>query len=285
MIYSLLRLAWQRNLLIFGIIKDVSAGELVKTVVPILQAAGKIKLARELPLFSSDKMLLQTTSVINGADTLAPWRTFEFDACFRTVAPLINSTTRRGEAATAVTGTTSSGSVPVANVAGAFKNLISAERMFVKSYMQLWCSENDSTVRSHVFSYDRPCYPSFDYPINPGAYGKGETEVKLLHKDGEVIEEIMPVLHFDHDSPISHLVMDILCSMSSEVIPECLGHNYPLFLADKKAKSILEGSKTAYLSTITFEMANSEFDQQVLFGARFRDYRTEIESKRRIVRT
>jgi hypothetical protein len=43
-----------------------------------------------------------------------------------------------------------------------YKNVISAERMFVKSYIQLWKGENDHTVISHVFSYDRPCYPSLD---------------------------------------------------------------------------------------------------------------------------
>jgi hypothetical protein len=49
-------------------------------------------------------------------------------------------------------------------VAGAFKNLISGERLFLKSYIQLWCSKTDPTIRSHVFCYDRPCYPDFDKP-------------------------------------------------------------------------------------------------------------------------
>ena len=75
--------------------------------------------------------------------------------------------------------------------------------------------------------------------------------------------------------------MDILCSMSSEVIPECLGHNYPLFLADKKAKYVLDQMKTAYLSAVAFEMADSEFDQQVLFEAKFRDFRSQVENARR----
>lgn len=257
MIYALLRMAWERNLLVIGIIKDVAAGEMVKTVIPLLQASGRARLARELPLFNSDKMLLQSASVINSKNMTAPWRTFEFDACFRTIAPVnVDSKNELGEAA----------------VAGAFKNLISAERMFVKSYIQLWSSADDPAVRSHVFCYDRPCYPEFDMlPV----------ELTLKHKDGDVEETITPAVHFQHDSAISHLVMDILCSMACEVIPECLGHNYPLFLADKKAKSILEGSKSAYLSAVAFEMANSQFDQQILFEARFRDYRSEIESKRR----
>jgi len=54
--------------------------------------------------------------------------------------------------------------------------------------------------------------------------------------DGDVEEEIQTMIHFDKE--LSHLVMDILCSMAQEIIPEALGHNYPLFLADKKAKCI-----------------------------------------------
>ena len=215
----------------------------------------------QLPKFNSDKQLLQTSSVVNGQLIKAPWRTFEFDACFRTMAPVPDdtnnnkSTLKRNEA----------------KVNGAYKNVISAEKMFVKSYLQLWQSENDPTVRSHVFSYDRPCYPGLDIP----------GELLLYHSDGNTDEEIRPMIHFDKDSDISHLVMDILCSMSSEVIPECLGHNYPLFLADKKAKYVLDQMKTAYLSAVAFEMANSEFDQQVLFEAKFRDFRSQMENARR----
>jgi hypothetical protein len=273
MIYSLLRLAWEKNVLIIGLIKDSAAAELTKTIVPILQNAHKISILGnytggggggiiQLPVFNSDKQLLQTSSVVNGQFVKTPWRTFEFDACFRTMAPVTdgvgnnnNSSLKRNEA----------------RVRGAFKNVISAEKMFVKSYLQLWQSQNDPTVRSHVFSYDRPCYPGLDIP----------GELLLYHSDGRTDEEIQPMIHFDKDSDISHLVMDILCSMSLEIIPECLGHNYPLFLADKKAKYVLTQMRTAYLSTVAFEMANSEFDQQVLYNARFRDFRSEMENARR----
>lgn len=269
MIYSLLRLAWEKNVLVIGLIKDSAAAELTKTIVPILQNAQKISTLGndmgggivQLPKFNSDKQLLQTSSVVNGQFVKTPWRTFEFDACFRTMAPIPDGTynnkpsLKRNEA----------------RVRGAFKNVISAEKMFVKSYLQLWQSETDPTVRSHVFSYDRPCYPSLDRP----------GELLLYHLDGNTDEEIQPMIHFDKDSDMSHLVMDILCSMSLEVIPECLGHNYPLFLADKKAKYVLDQMKTAYLSTVAFEMANSEFDQQVLYEARFRDFRSQVENARR----
>jgi hypothetical protein len=263
MIYALVRMAWEKNVLIIGMIKDTAAAELSKSIVPILQNAHKIHLSgtagciARLPNFNTDKQLLQIASVIKGQSVKAPWRTFEFDSCFRTIAPM------------------AADSVPLKNneatVKGAYKNVISAERIFVKSYIQLWQSENDLSVRSHVFSYDRPCYPGFDTP----------GELLLHHIDGNVEEEIQPMIHFDKDSEISHLVMDILCSMAQEVIPEALGHNYPLFLADKKAKSILGQMRSTYLSTVRFELANSEFDQQVLYEQKFRDFRSHIENSRR----
>jgi hypothetical protein len=69
--------------------------------------------------------------------------------------------------------------------------------------------------------------------------------------------------------------------MAGEVIPEALGHNYPLFLADKKAKFVLKQNKEAYAGAVDVEMARSELDQQVLFSQKFRDYRSQVEAKRR----
>ena len=91
------------------------------------------------------------------------------------------------------------------------------------------------------------------------------------------------MIHFENDGEISHLVMDILCSMSSEIIQECLGHNYPLFLVDKKSKLVLEGTKSAYISAVTYEIASSRFDQQVLFESRFREFGAHVEESRRRV--
>jgi hypothetical protein len=260
MIYALVRLAWEKNVLVIGLIKDTAAAELTKTIVPILQNAHKIDIVGTeggLPNFNSDKQLLQISSVINGQSLKAPWRTFEFDSCFRTIVPVLdrNDNNSKNNEVT---------------VKGAYKNVISAERMFVKSYIQLWQSENDLTVRSHVFSYDRPCYPGLDMP--------GE----LNYLDDSVNEEIRPMIHFDKDSEMSHLVMDILCSMALEIIPEALGHNYPLFLADKKAKCVLGEMKSSYLSTVAFEMANSEFDQQALYEEKFRDFRSRMENSRKV---
>ncbi|MBM3898072.1 MAG: hypothetical protein FJ358_06080 [Thaumarchaeota archaeon] len=254
-VQALTRKAWTDNLLLIGLIKDIAAAELVKTVIPILQNAGKIKLNHKIPDFRSDKMLLQMNSVINSSEVPTPWHTIETDAAFKTMAPVKDTTLPKGEA----------------RVNGAFKNVIYPERMYVKTYIQLWSSKKNPAVRSHVFSYDRPAYPAYDH----------WDEILLHNEDSKVDEKIRPILHFERGSEMTNLAMAILVQMSKEVIPEAIGHNYPLFLADKKAKANLGQNREAYLAVVALEMSRSDLDQQVLFSSRFRDYRSKIEAGRK----
>ena len=255
LIRALTRRAWSEGILPIGFIKDTNAFEFINSVVPLLANAGLLAPPRQFPNFNSDKMLLQTNSVVNAANTPTPWHTPEIDAAFRTVAPLSDSGLAKGEA----------------RVNGAFENVIYPERVYLKTYIQLWSSESNPIVRSHVFTYDRPVYPGYDH----------WDELTLYNRDGPADVKIHPVLHYQRGSDLTSLVMAMLTEMGKEVIPEALGHNYPLFLADKKAKSILEETRQAYLGAVAIEMAKSDLDQQVLFSRRFRDYRSQIEGKRR----
>ncbi len=254
-IYALTRKAWKDNIIPIGLIKDTEAAELVKTLLPLLQDSAKLKLPHGLPNFNTDKMLLQTNSVVNSSDVPTPWHTVEMDAAFRTMVPVRDPSLPKGEA----------------RVKGAYRNVILPERTYLKTYIQLWSSEKNPAVRSHVFSFDRPIYAGYDH----------WDEMLLHNEDNRVDEKIRPALHFDRGSEITNLVMAILKSMSSEVIPEALGHNYPLFLADKKAKYVLEQNREAYLGAVAIEMAKSGLDQQVLFSRKFRDYRSKVEARRK----
>ncbi len=254
-IRALTRKAWTDRILPIGFIKDTNAFELVKAVVPLLLISGLMKTSHEFPNFDSDKMLLQTNSVVNSVDITTPWHSVEIDAAFRTMAPVQDHRLGRGEA----------------RVNGAFENVIYPERVYVKTYIQLWSSATSPSVRSHVFTYDRPVYPSFDH----------WDEITLFNRDGPVDGKIHPVLHYERASALTNLCMAVLKEMGDEVIPEALGHNYPLFLADKKAKSVLEGTRQAYLGAVAIELAKSDLDQQVLFSRKFRDYRSEVEGKRK----
>ena len=254
-IRALTRKAWSDRILPVGFIKDTIAFEFVKAVVPLLVNSRLMKSPRGFPNFNSDKMLLQTNSVANSDETPTPWHTAEIDAAFRTMAPVEDPELGKGEA----------------RVNGAFENVIYPERVYLKTYIQLWSSATTPSIRSHVFTFDRPAYPGFDH----------WDEILLYNKDGPVDGKISPVLHFERGSPITNMCMAVLTEMGKEVIPEALGHNYPLFLADKKAKSILEETKQAYLGAVAIEMAKSDLDQQILFSRKFRDYRSQIEGKRK----
>jgi hypothetical protein len=177
------------------------------------------------------------------------------DAAFRTMAPELDPKLKKGEA----------------RVKGAFKNVVNAERTYVKTYIQLWSSKANPVVRSHVFSYDRPAFAEYDH----------WDEVLIHHQDNKVDEKITPILHFDRGSDMTNLAMVMLFNMAQEVVPEAIGHNYPLFLADKKAKTILKQNREAYLGAVALEMSRSDLDQQVLFSSRFRDYRSQVEAKRK----
>jgi hypothetical protein len=254
-IQAITRMAWADRILPIGFTKDTSAFELLKAALPLLQSAGITKTSRPIPNFNSDKMLLQTNSVVNGANVSTPWHTVELDAAFRTMAPVTDERLPNGEA----------------RVNGAYGNVVYPERVYIKTYIQLWSSASSPHVRSHVFTFDRPVYAGFDH----------WDEILLHNKDGTVDEKIRPVLHFRGGSRVTNMVMAMLTEMGKEAIPEALGHNYPLFLADKKAKAILEETREAYLGAVAIEMARSDLDQQVLFSRRFRDYRSLVEGKRK----
>jgi hypothetical protein len=255
LVLELTRRAWSDHLLPIGFVKDSGASELVKAVAPILRASGLAKLDHPFPNFNSDKMLLQTNSVANAGGVPTPWHSVDIDAAFRTMVPVPDDTLPSGEA----------------RVRGAYKNVIYPERMFVKTYIQLWSSKSNPAVRSHVFTFDRPAYAKYDH----------WAEIVLHNKDNEMDERISPVLNLLEESGMTNLAMAILVEMAGEVIPEALGHNYPLFLADKKAKFVLKQNKEAYAGAVDVEMARSELDQQVLFSQKFRDYRSQVEAKRR----
>ncbi len=255
LVRELTRRAWSEHLLPIGLIKDTGASELVKNVSPILNASGLAKTDRGLPNFNSDKMLLQTNSVVNSATVPTPWHSVDMDAAFRTMVPVSDGSLPPGEA----------------RVRGAYRNVIYPERIYVKTYIQLWSSKKDPSVRSHVFTFDRPAYAGYDH------WG----DLVLHNEDNEVDEKISPVLNLREESSMTNLAMSVLVAMSSEVIPEALGHNYPLFLADKKAKFVLQQNRRAYVGAVDVEMAKSELDQQVLFSQRFRDYRSQVEARRR----
>jgi len=121
--------------------------------------------------------------------------------------------------------------------------------VFAKGYFRL--------VSSHlgrVFQYDRPFYST--PPVDDWVEGDEGWE-----GDG-----------------FSDRVISYLEPMGNEAIPEALGYNYPLFLADKKAKTVQAEARRAYLSAIDLELSKSGLPT---LGGKYRDVRKYYEQMRR----
>ena len=88
MIYALVRLAWEKNILSYRINQRYCSFRAYQNSRSTFKKCSKTQYNSDMPKFNSDKQLLQTYSVIEGESIKAPWRTFEFDACFRTMVPV-----------------------------------------------------------------------------------------------------------------------------------------------------------------------------------------------------
>ncbi len=122
-------------------------------------------------------------------------------------------------------------------------------RVFARGYVKL-----ASSSLGRVFGYDRPFYsipPSDDW-VEGGSDWEG---------DG-----------------YSDLVLTYLEPMAKEAIPEALGYNYPLFLADKKAKTMQAEARRAYLSAIDLELSRAGLPPG---AGKYRDMRKYYEQMRR----
>src|SRR5207245_5495424 len=115
-------------------------------------------------------------------------------------------------------------------VSGTIRNKITPERLFLKSYIQLSQTDIDPQLRSNVLL--------IDILSNPEFYYRPDSTLEFKHIYGNAEEMVRPIVFRDKTTtnPIQELVMQTLCAMTSNSIPELFGHNKPLFIADKVAK-------------------------------------------------
>jgi hypothetical protein len=160
-------------------------------------------------------------------------------------------------------------------VSGAIRNKITPERLFLKSYIQLSQTDIDPQLRSNVLLLDRLSYPEFDY--------RPDSTLEFKHIYGNAEETVRPIVFRDKTTmnPIQELVMQTLCAMTSNSIPELFGHNKPLFIADKVAKWHNEEMRRIIDTTGKWLMNNPSLRHFVFYMSTFRERRSEIEGSRR----
>ncbi len=271
-LYLLIEECWKNNILLIGITKDTIARDFSNHLLPvgIENSLWAINQTEDndgdgdgdktntnnnvSDTIYSDRMLLQTVSLLNYENLNIPWSLMEYDSAFVMTIP--DTKKRKGY------------------VSGAIKNKITTNKLFLRSFVQLEQAKSENRLRSNVLFIDRLVYPPFDIQ-------NSENIVQFIHEYSSE-EKIDFILYKDNKTPnpIQNLVISILKSMSCPSIAESFGHNKALYIADKVAKWHNEEFRKIVDST-TFLISNKKNLRNFLFYMNtFREKRYEYESNR-----
>jgi hypothetical protein len=251
---------WSRHILLIGVTKDTAARDFKRQLIPIMRNNDLLNanISREelekLP--NTDRMILQSASILNADKVKPPWSLIEYDSAFRTM--VLDKQNRKGY------------------VSGAIKNKIGLEKTFLKTYVQLSQAKTDPMLRSNVLLVDRLVYPEYDY--------KPENIVEFWNELSDGTKEPVEVILFmdkDMSNRMQNLTMNVLVAMAPSNIPEAFGHNTPLFIADKIAKWNYSQFKRVVDTTAEWILNNHKLRRFIFYMSTFRERRTAIEAARR----
>lgn len=259
-LHMLMEECWSRRILLIGVTKDTAARDFKRQLIPImcnndlLKAEVSQEELEKLP--NTDRMILQSASILNADKITPPWSLIEYDSAFRTM--VLDNQKRKGY------------------VSGAIKNKIGLEKVFLKTYVQLSQAKTDPMLRSNVLLVDRLVYPEYDY--------KPETTVEFWNELSDGAKEPIEVILFmdkNVPNPMQNLTMSILVAMAPSNIPEAFGHNTPLFIADKIAKWNYSQFKRVVDTTAEWILNNHKLRKFIFYMSTFRERRATIEAARR----
>lgn len=258
-LHLLMEECWKKRILLVGMTKDTAARDFKRQLIPIMQNDGLLQRAispkefEKLP--NTDRMILQSVSILNPEKITPPWSLIEYDSAFRTM--VLDKQNRRGY------------------VSGAIKNRVSLEKTFLKTYVQLSQAKTDPMLRSNVLLTDRLVYPEYDY--------KPENVVEFWNEFGGAKEPVEVILFIDKNvtNKLQNLTMTVLAAMAPSSIPEAFGHNKPLFIADKIAKWNYSQFKRIVDTTANWILNNHKLRRFIFYMSTFRERRATIEAARR----
>ena len=187
--------------LIVGIAKDTTATDVFRAVLPYSASAGFVRLSSPPPRLKNDRAFLAILSSENPS-IKTPWRTLSYDSAFSTIVD------RDGRLVSA-------------------RKVVSREQLFARSYFQLRTLNNDSSVRSPVFLFDRTYDSRYDE--------SSSRDLMVEERSGET--EVKAYFEGCNQSALSNLVLHILSMSDNPEVFEAYGHNQLLYLADKAVKA------------------------------------------------
>ena len=214
----LIEAAWERKVLLYGIVKDSSSRYFGRNFLGVCLETGfhpelSDLTVRQLPW--TDRMLCE--SLPHFDDQLnAPWATIEFDSAFMTLHRELDYET---------------GETKVAGVMGYIAN---QERLFMKSLGQFYLNRTRPTpLMGHVVFIERLAHPILDGPGTDSSPG----EISIVTQD---LGRIKPFAwrNQDHQNRGQSIMMYLLSVLTRNHFAEAIGYPDPLHKADWGAKSM-----------------------------------------------
>jgi len=213
----LIEACWERNILLYGIVKDSASRYLTRNFFGVSLETGfhpELKELKVEPLPWTDRIFCETLPLID-EELAAPWCTVEFDSAFMTLHRELDG---RG-------GT---------RVAGIMGRIVNQERLFARSLAQFFLRRDKRTpLMGHVVFLDRLLSPAWDQPG---------------HEDGpgEIAVDTPDLGHFpvyawrdrNHSNLGQTVMMYLLSVLTRNLFAEAIGYPDPLHKADWGAKSI-----------------------------------------------
>jgi len=231
--------------LVIGVAKDTTATDVARSVLPFAQDSGFIRLSSPAPKLKSDKAFLAILSSENPSIE-TPWRTLGYDSAFSTIVKI------GGELRSA-------------------RQVVSRERLFVRSFFQLRTLRSDPSVRSQVFLFDR----LFDDEFDSAAVRR----FKVLERRGGT--QIDAYFEGNDLNPISNLILHILSLNDNPEVFEAFGHNQLLYLADKAVKAEVRMMRSSLRGVADLRVGGVSRRRKI-FGliTTYREQRAESEHAR-----
>src|SRR4030067_411226 len=133
-LHMLMEECWRKHILLIGMTKDTAARDFKRQLVPIMHNEGFLETSvskvdfEKLP--NTDRMVLQSTRILNPERVVPPWSLMEYDSAFRTMK-VDPQTLKR-------------------SVSAAVQNRIGLEKTLIKTYVQLSQAKPDPILRRHV---------------------------------------------------------------------------------------------------------------------------------------
>lgn len=217
-IRMLIEECWNRNVLLYGIVKDSASRYFSNNYLGVALETGFHPQLSNLTIGTlpwTDRMLCEHLPRYD-SDLNAPWATIEFDSAFMTLR-------RREDPDTGIP-----------QVRGIMGRFVNQERLFMKSLGQFFLSrQKTKPLMGHVVFIERLLQPFFD---SPGA----NTSPESILIDTRDLGRIEPFAWRDssHINYGQAVMMYLLSVLTKNHFAEAIGYPDPLHKADWGAKSI-----------------------------------------------